>query len=176
MTNTVDKLKYPIGPFQIPAEMDQAYIETLITALSELPNKLRAEVEGLSEDVLQKTYRPGGWTIAQVVHHLADSHINSFVYCKLALTEDKPTIKSCSEDSWAEQLDAKNTNIASSLQILDGLHERWVSMLRNLSDEEWARSFIHPAVQQEVSLKVNLAIYAWHGEHHLAHIRIAKAN
>ncbi|MBG6236040.1 putative damage-inducible protein DinB [Pedobacter sp. CAN_A7] len=170
----IDSLKYPISTFQQPEHLDKLQIEAWIRSIGEFPQKLSHEVKGLSEKDLEKQYRPHGWTIKQVVNHCADSHMNSFIRFKLALTEDVPTIKPYYEDRWAELPDSKNFPVESSLQLLKGLHERWVHLLSNLSDEELERQFKHPETNELISLKTNIGIYAWHGEHHLAHVKNAK--
>ena len=174
METNIEQLKYPIGKFIQPSVITAVEINNWIDIIREFPSRLRKEVESLNVEDLQKTYRPNGWTIAQVVHHLADSHINSFIRFKLALTEEKPTIKPYYENLWAELPDSKDYPIADSLKLLEGLHGRWVYLLRNLSIEEWDKEFIHPESGKTISLKTNLGIYAWHCEHHLAHIVNAK--
>ena len=126
-------------------------------------------MQGLSQEKLNTPYRPGGWTVRQVVHHLPDSHLNSYVRFKLALTEDEPTIKPYYEDRWAELQEAKTAPIELSLALLDSLHKRWVLMLRSMKSEDWKRTFRHPDLGV-VSLEKNVALYSWHGRHHVAHI------
>jgi hypothetical protein len=174
MEEKIDKLKYPIGKFQNPDQIDQMQIEHWIKILEEFPEKLSAEVKNLSEADFGKQYRPNGWTIRQVVNHCADSHMNSFIRFKLALTEDTPTIKPYFEDRWAELPDTEDFPIYSSLQLLAGLHARWVYLLRSLTYEDWNKEFKHPETGRLISLRTNLGIYAWHCEHHLAHVRNAK--
>ncbi|NGM72055.1 YfiT family bacillithiol transferase [Sphingobacterium sp. SGL-16] len=174
METNIEQLKYPIGKFIQPSLITAVEINNWIDIIREFPSRLRKEVESLNAEDLQKKYRPNGWTIAQVVHHLADSHINSFIRFKLALTEEKPTIKPYFENLWAELPDSKDFPIAGSLKLLEGLHARWAYLLRNLSIEEWDKEFVHPESGKTISLKTNLGIYAWHCEHHLAHIVNAK--
>jgi hypothetical protein len=140
-----------------------------VDEIEALPALLRAAVEPLSEGQLDTRYRPGGWTLRQVVHHVADSHANSFVRFKWALTEDEPRIKAYFEDRWAELSDY-DLPIEASLGHLDSLHVRWVHLLRSMSDEDRQRGFLHPESGERVQLDVNAAIYAWHGRHHLAHV------
>lgn len=128
----------------------------------------------MDQSELQQTYRPNGWTIAQVVNECADSHMNSFVRFKLALTEDIPTIKPYFENLWAELPDSRNYPIEDALKILEGLHTKWVFLLKSLTDDELNKEFIHPDSSDKISLKTNIGIYAWHGEHHLAHIQNVK--
>jgi uncharacterized damage-inducible protein DinB len=140
-----------------------------IAEIAETPAKLRAAVAGLNEDQLQTPYREGGWTVRQVVHHVPDSHMNAYVRFKLALTETEPLIKPYKEAAWAELADSRETPIEVSLALLDHLHDRWVRLLRSLREEDFARPFRHPELGV-VPLERNLALYAWHGKHHVAHI------
>ena len=174
METNLEQLKYPISKFQKPAHIDQAQIEDWIKILEEFPEKLSDEVNGLTEDELETTYRPNGWTIRQVVNHCADSHMNSFIRFKLALTEETPTIKPYYEDLWVELPDSKSFPIESSLKILAGLHARWVNLLKGLPVENLEKQFKHPETGELISLKTNIGVYAWHSEHHLAHVRNAK--
>ncbi|UIR54599.1 putative metal-dependent hydrolase [Sphingobacterium sp. SRCM116780] len=176
MQQELEKLKYPIGKFSIPATIDSQVLEEWIKTITEFPSRLTSEVAGLSEATLNKQYRPESWTIRQVVHHCADSHMNSFLRFKLALTEENPTIKPYEENLWAALPDTKIAPIVSSLKLLEGLHERWTILLRNLTQEQLERTFIHPQTKQLISLKVNIGIYAWHCNHHLMHILNAKNN
>lgn len=174
MEINLEKLRYPIGEFVCPAEITTSDINNWIEIIEEFPSKLKNQVEELSNTDLQKTYRPNGWTIAQVVNHCSDSHMNSFIRFKLALTENSPTIKPYFEDRWAELRDSINYPIDNALKILEGLHTKWVFLLRNLSEEELNKEFIHPESGEKISLKRNIGIYAWHCEHHLAHVVSAK--
>lgn len=140
-----------------------------LTELENFPLRLRSEVSRLSEAQLETEYRPGGWTVRQLVHHLADSHLNSYVRFRLALTEDKPEIKSYREDLWAQLSDARTAPIAWSLGVLEGLHARWSNLLRNLDNDEFARTFEHPELGS-VQLDWALGLYAWHGRHHVAQV------
>jgi hypothetical protein len=175
MEKDLDKLKYPIGKFQQPENVEKKQIENWIKIIEEFPEKLTAEVRDLEVADLQKQYRPDGWTIMQVVNHCADSHMNSVMRFKLALTEDTPTIKPYHENLWAELSDSKGFPIESALNILEGLHERWVHLLKGLSDQDLERQFIHPESNALISIKTNIGIYAWHCEHHLAHVKNAKS-
>src|SRR5690554_6473415 len=172
----LEKLKYPIGKFQKPKNIDKFQIEDWIKIIKVFPDKVVNEVKNLTEKELEKQYRPDGWTITQVVNHCADSHMNSFIRFKLTLTEDTPTIKPYFENLWTELPDSKNFPIESSLEILKGLHERWVNLMENLSEIELEKEFLHPESKERISLKTNIGIYAWHCEHHLAHIVNAKQN
>ncbi|OPA81280.1 metal-dependent hydrolase [Paenibacillus selenitireducens] len=165
----MDTLKYPIGPFQYEGEITAEQLGGWIQDLEQLPVLLREAVSGLTEDQLNTPYRPGGWTIRQVVHHIADSHMNSFIRFKLALTEEVPTIKPYEEARWAELQDSTSTPIDVSLMLIEALHHRFVALLRSLSAEQWERKFIHPD-SGEVKLARCAGIYSWHGKHHTAHI------
>ena len=162
-------LRYPIGKFAYDGGLTDDQKRLLCDQIAEAPAKLRAAVTGLSEAQLNTPYRDGGWTVRQVVHHLPESHMNSYIRFKLALTEDDPTIKPYAEDRWAQTADVKATPIEVSLTMVDSLHDRWVRLLRALGPEEWKRTFRHPDLGS-VSLEKALALYAWHGRHHVAHI------
>ena len=162
-------LRYPIGKFTFDGSSSEADRQKFIDDIEQTPAKLGAAVQGLSEARLDTPYRPGGWTVRQVVHHLPDSHLNSYVRFKLALTEEEPTIKPYYEDRWAELQEAKTAPIELSLALLDSLHKRWVLMLRSMKSEDWKRTFRHPDLGV-VSLEKNVALYSWHGRHHVAHI------
>jgi hypothetical protein len=166
----LEELKYPIGKFDRPQRITLETINRWIDEIEHLPLKLRKAVEGLTEKELDSPYRPGGWTIRQVIHHLPDSHMNSYIRFRWALTEDKPTIKAYHEDRWAELKDARTANIEISLILLEALHMRWGILLRSLSLEDLNKSFIHPESGKTIKLDENIGIYAWHGKHHLAHI------
>jgi uncharacterized damage-inducible protein DinB len=162
-------LQYPIGKFKYDGPLTPAQRQMCINQIEEAPARLRAAVAGLSDEQLDTPYRPGGWTVRQVVHHLPDSHLNSYIRFKLALTEDKPVIKTYEQDRWAELYDVRTAPIEASLILLEGLHRRWVTLLRSLSEKDFARTFQHPELGV-VSLDKNLSLYAWHGWHHVAHI------
>ncbi|MCX8478527.1 MAG: putative metal-dependent hydrolase [Chitinophagales bacterium] len=166
-------LKYPIGNFQKPACITHEILDTWISEIETFPKSLKELVASLTEEQLNTTYRQNGWTIRQIVHHCADSHANSFIRFKLALTEDKPTIKPYHENRWAEMEDSKDLPIEASLKIIEGIHERWTVLLKHLSDEQLARTFIHPEHGKAFRIDENIGIYAWHCKHHLAHIQIA---
>jgi len=162
-------LRYPIGTFRFPDAVGADDRREYIEQIRETPARLRAAVAGLSEAQLETPYRPGGWTVRQLVHHVPDSHMNSYVRFRMALTEDDPVIKPYHEDRWALLPDARTGPVEVSLQLLDNLHARWVPLLESLSEEEWRRTFRHPDLGS-VSLGQNAALYAWHGRHHVAHI------
>lgn len=161
--------RYPIGKFHFDGSLSENQKFALINDIEQTPARLRATVSHLSSDQLDTPYRDGGWTVRQVVHHVPDSHMNAYVRWKLALTEDEPTIKPYFEDRWAKLADTQSTPIETSLALLDSLHARWVKLLRSLGPEDWKRNFRHPELGT-VSLEKNLAIYAWHGKHHVAHV------
>ena len=169
----LEALKFPVGKFVRPETITKDIIESAISEIENFPNLVKAEIENLDENALKLKYRPEGWTISQVVHHCADSHINSYVRFKLALTENLPTIKPYEESLWAELPDSKLSPFVS-LKLLESLHERWVFILKSLSDDDLNREFIHPEQSEKISLKENILIYSWHCQHHLAHIRQAK--
>ena len=141
----------------------------LIARIDETPVRLREAVRRLTDEQLQTPYREGGWTLAQVVHHLPDSHMNAYIRFRLALTESEPTIQPYKEALWAELHDATSSDIESSVVLLEGLHQRWVSLMRRMTPAQWTLAFIHPE-RGRVTLERNLALYAWHGRHHVAHI------
>lgn len=160
--------RYPIGRFEAPATLTGRERTALIDAVAAMPGAMERAVGGLSQPQLDTPYREGGWTVRQVVHHVPDSHLNAYVRFKLALTEAEPTIKPYDEALWAELPDARG-EIATSLALLAALHARWVALLRALGDVEFARTYLHPELGT-VSLERALALYAWHGRHHVAHI------
>lgn len=162
-------LRYPIGKFTYDGPLTEDQMRTFLDDIAQAPAMLRAAVQGLSDHQFDTPYRPGGWTVRQVVHHVPDSHLNAYVRFKLALTEDEPTIKPYAEDRWAQLPDTKATPIEISLTLLDSLHDRWVRLLRSLTSENWTRTFRHPELGT-MSLEKTLALYAWHGRHHVAHI------
>lgn len=166
----LQKLKYPIGQFDCSNNISKEQTESWISILEHFPNRLGNLVKDLTEDQLNTTYRPNGWTIRQVVHHLSDSHHHSYARFKWALTEDKPVIKAYFEDRWAELFDTKTAPIDMSLQHLRAVHYKLVYFLKGLSDSDLNKCFIHPETQGEVVLKKNIGIYAWHSNHHYAHI------
>lgn len=166
-------LRYPVGKFDWPEVVTAERLAQAIDEIAALPALMRAACAGLSEAQLDTPYRPDGWTVRQVVHHTADSHINSYVRFRLALTEDEPTIKPYKEALWAELADGRTAPVDLSLSLLDAMHARWVMLLRSMSDADFARTFRHPE-RGLVRLDVTAALYAWHGRHHLAHIAIVR--
>ena len=162
-------LQYPIGRFAWSGPNSESDRKRYMDEIEQAPGRMRAAVAGLSDPQLDTPYRPGGWTVRQVVHHMPDSHMNSYVRFRLALTEKEPTIKPYDESQWAELTDARTAPIEISLALLESLHSRWTLLLRSLSPADFAREFRHPELGT-VSLDKNLALYAWHGQHHVAHI------
>jgi len=161
--------RYPIGKFSFTGPTDESQRQNFIGEIEQAPAALRSAVQGLNEKQIETPYRDGGWTVRQVVHHVPESHMNAFVRFKLALTEDEPTIKPYMEDRWAKLKDVESTPLELSLALLDSLHKRFVILLRGLTPEDWKRTFRHPELGI-VPLEKNLALYAWHGKHHVAHI------
>jgi DinB superfamily len=162
-------LRYPVGRFRPTASLSLQDREDCLLEIEALPARLRAAVAGLTETQLDTPYRDGGWTVRQVVHHFADSHLNSYTRFRLALTEDNPTIKPYAEALWADLADARTAPVDLSLQLLDGLHRRWVLLMRSFSEADYSKTFRHPE-RGEMRLDENLSLYAWHCRHHLAHI------
>jgi uncharacterized damage-inducible protein DinB len=167
-------LQYPIGKFSWDRSGEgllasEAEWRAWLGEIEQAPARLRAAVAGLSEAQLDTPYRPGGWTVRQVVHHLADSHLNSYVRFRLALTEDEPPIKTYQEKLWAELPDARSAPVEVSLKLLETMHARWVMLLKSLAPQDFARALKHPELGR-VTLEKYLALYAWHGKHHVAHI------
>jgi hypothetical protein len=165
----IDDLRYPVGKFTPPAAYTPEDMRDWISVIRDLPAKVRAAVTGLTDDQLDTPYRPGGWTIRQVVHHIADSHMNSLIRFKWTMTEDSPTIKAYHEDLWAKLADYQ-LPIEPSLQMLDGIHVRLVALFESFGDADWEKHFVHPETGNNVQLKRNLALYSWHSRHHLGHI------
>jgi len=162
-------LRYPVGRFEWTGANTDADRRKFIQQIEEAPAKLRAAVQGLTDAQLDTPYREGGWTVRQVVHHLPDSHLNAYVRFKLALTEDRPTVKTYEQERWADLADAKSAPVEPSLALLESLHHRWVLFLKSLSAVDFARKLKHPELG-EVVLDKYLAMYAWHGRHHVAQI------
>ena len=176
MSNDIDQLRFPIGKFESPETISDQEIQTWIKEIENLPSELKDALNLLKSEQLDTHYRPGGWTLRQVVNHLADSHMNSYIRFKLAASEDLPTIKPYLEDKWAEFEDGKNAPVEISLMLLQSLHSRWVLFLRSLTKEDLEKAFIHPEHGRKIKLKEALALYAWHGKHHLNHILMTKKN
>ena len=161
--------RYPIGKFEMPTAVTPERRRQAIEEIASTPAKMRVAVKGLSDGQLDTPYREGGWTVRQVVHHVPDSHLNAYVRFRLALTEDQPTIKPYDEKKWAELQDARCMPVEPSLLLLEGLHRRWVALLRSMSDRDFARTLNHPE-SGVLQLDTYLAVYGWHCRHHAAHI------
>jgi uncharacterized damage-inducible protein DinB len=166
----MEDLRYPIGPFQFSGKPDTHSRARCIAEIGAAPGHLRAAVSDLTPQQLDTPYRPNGWTVRQVIHHVPDSHLNAYTRCKLALTEPEPTIKPYDEARWAELPDVAATPIETSLTLLECLHRRWVLLLRELRPEDYSRKFKHPELGRTITLNELLELYAWHGRHHVAHI------
>lgn len=168
----MEDIRYPIGRFVVPAERDSTQRAQWIDEIRVCPAALRSAVAGLTETQLDTPYRDRGWTVRQVVHHLPDSHINSYVRFKLALTEDRPTIRGYSQEGWAALPDGSAAPVDISLSLLDAVHRRWVVLLDVMSDADYHRTFLHPEMPETgpIPLDITLAHYAWHGRHHVAQI------
>lgn len=161
--------RYPIGKFKFDGPASEAKRNVFIDDIEQAPAALRASIQNLSPEQIETPYRDGGWTVRQVVHHVPESHMNAYIRFKLALTEDEPTVKPYMEDRWANTPDVDSTPLEVSLAMLEPLHDRWVRLLRRLQPADWKRTFRHPELGL-MPLEKNLALYAWHGQHHVAHI------
>jgi DinB superfamily len=170
-----DSVRYPVGPMERVREpLDEETRRKHIEIIEQAPARIRSLVAGLSQSELRQRYRPDGWTVTQLVHHIADSHLNAYVRMKLAATEATPTVKSYEEASWAELPDAKHGDVSVSVALIDALHRRWIAFLRSLSPAELRRSFRHYA-WGEVTIDESITMYSWHCRHHIAHIEAALA-
>lgn len=165
----MEDLRYPVGRFQRPQSLEPKQRRAAIDTIAEAPTKLRAAVSGLTDAQLDTPYRPEGWTVRQVVHHVPDSHLNAYTRFKLALTEDTPTIKPYNEAAWATLEDSKTTPVATSLALLDAVHDRWIRILRAMSPSDFSRTLNHPE-NGVMNLDQMLALYEWHSRHHVAHV------
>jgi hypothetical protein len=168
--NKIDySLKYPIGEYDYGRVVTHEDIKQWINEIEILPAKLRNIIETLTGEQLNTAYRPGGWKVSQVVHHLCDSHLNGYIRFKLALTEDRPTIKPYDEAKWAALQEYDELNVQDSLRFLENIHKRWVILFKSMRSEEFEREFNHPEIGN-LTIKLYIGAYAWHGNHHLAHI------
>lgn len=161
--------RYPIGKFQRPENVTEHDQMAAIAALAEMPDKLKEALDGLDPEQLDTPYREGGWTVRQLVHHIADSHMNAFVRTRLALTEDSPAITGYDEKAWANLFDSTGAPVGWSVALLESLHARWVMLLQSLTDEEWQRGYRHPD-RGKSTLEMTALLYGWHSRHHVAHI------
>ena len=167
---TMENLKFPVGQFIKPETISESEIKNWISKIESFPNRLQTLVNSLSKEQLNWVYRPNGWTIKQVVHHCADSHMNSFIRFKLAITEEFPEIKPYEEQLWAELSDGICDDISPSISIIKGVHKRWVLLLNTFTSTELQKGFYHPGSQKIILLDEAIRLYAWHANHHLAHI------
>ncbi|MGM9987257.1 MAG: YfiT family bacillithiol transferase [Bacillaceae bacterium] len=167
--------QYPIGKFVVPTTFVEENIQGWIKEIASLPERLQKVLVNMTEQEYDTPYRENGWTVKQVVHHLADSHMNAFIRCKLALTEENPTIKPYFEGEWANLADVEG-DVTSSMQILTGLHHRWTRLLQSMSKEDFKKTFYHPEMKVSISLYTLLALYVWHGNHHLGHIKLVESS
>lgn len=170
-----DHLRYPVGKCPQHQTVDEETLKKWIGTIEKFPSQLKVAVSALSDEELDLAYREDGWTIRQLVHHLADSHMNAYLRFKLALTEKRPTIKPYEQDLWAKQPDYEGP-IDPSLDIIEGVHHRWANLLHTMKPEDFKQTYIHPEYNDEYDLRESLCQYDWHCRHHLAHIEIAKGN
>jgi hypothetical protein len=175
MTDDLEKLRYPVGRFErLKAPLDGAARHAHFDTIEQLPATLRSLVIGKADGQLDTPYRPGGWTVRQVVHHVPDSHMNAYIRMKFAVTEDAPAIKAYEESRWAELPEAKTGPVEMSVALLDGLHQRWIAFLRASPGTEFAKVYVHPELGP-VTLDEAVALYSWHSRHHTAHVRLGLA-
>jgi hypothetical protein len=165
-----DSVRYPVGKFDQRTRLTSAERAPLIEQIAEAPARMRDAVRSLDDKKLDTPYRDGGWTVRQVVHHVPDSHLNAYIRFKWALTEDNPTIKAYDENEWARLSDVRDTPVETSLQLLESLHDRWVHLIRAMSDDDFRRTLRHPEHQGVLTVDWLLGMYAWHSRHHVAHI------
>jgi uncharacterized damage-inducible protein DinB len=170
MKDSLEFLKYPIGKFVMPKTNTKSQRSAWINAIKVLPLSLRNEIATWSAEQFNTPYREGGWTVKQLIHHIADSHMNSIIRFKLGLTEDNPTIKPYDQDKWVDLADVKELDASVSLGIIDGVHLRLVCLLNNMTDADFKKTIFHPEMKKSLSLGNLLALYGWHSAHHLAHI------
>lgn len=163
-------LSYPIGKY-IPQSFSQPLLQEWLLDIENLPSQLEYAITNLDEAQLETPYRPGGWTVKQLVHHVADSHMNAYIRFKLALTEDNPVIKSYNQDAWAKLKDTENLPVNISLTLLHALHKRWHEVLVHMQEEDWNKTVYHPEYKKEMTLWYLLGMYAWHSKHHVAHVK-----
>ncbi|MDR4892056.1 MULTISPECIES: YfiT family bacillithiol transferase [unclassified Chryseobacterium] len=170
----LEKKKFPIGPFEAPESICDTTLDTYIKVIKDFPGRLKNLIEHFTDDELDTPYREGGWTVRQLVNHLSDSHMNSFIRFKLALTEDNPTIKPYDEAKWAELQDSFHMPVKPAMRMLKGTHQRWVVLLKSLTNKQFERTFHHPEHNKNYDLRESLALYTWHCNHHFAHIENLK--
>lgn len=173
MSNLEHK-KYPIGRFEVPDNICDIKLSEYIKVIKNFPEKLKSLVENFSDEQFDTQYREGGWTVRQLINHIADSHINSFIRLKLALTENNPVIKPYDEAKWAELQDSLNMPVKAAMKMIKGTHQRWTVLLKSMTNKQFERTFHHPETHQDQDLRTYLAHYAWHCNHHFAHIENLK--
>jgi len=171
-----DKIRYPFGKMPVYADIPPEMLYDWIETIGDFPDKLKELIKDLNSIMENARYREGGWTIRQIVHHLADSHVNAYIRIKLALTEDSPTIKPYYEERWAELADTFESPVNLSIQILEGIHGRMYSLLKSMNPEDFNRSYYHPEHKMDFSLAQLAGMYDWHSRHHMEHLRMAKQN
>jgi len=176
MSKELEHLRFPVGRLQYGGLLDEATRKQFIENIAQLPAQMRAVVNQLSESQLETPYRAGGWTLRQVVHHVADSHMNSFIRFKLGLTEDIPTIKPYAQAAWANLPDSLDVPLDVSLNLLEALHYRWAVLLRSFKPTDWEKEVFHPEMKRNISLDFLLALYEWHGRHHVGHLKLVMKN
>lgn len=167
----MEDVRYPIGKFNPVADANEQLIMTLIEQIDQQSDLAREAVVGITETQIDTPYREGGWTVRQVIHHIADAHINAYIRFKLAITEDKPTVKLWDEVTWAECEDAKKAPVSLSLSIIEGIHKRWAILLKSLEINDFKKELIHPEMGN-IALSTMLQLYAWHGNHHISQIKL----
>ena len=171
---TLNLLRYPVGNFQWNGSPNSEEIKNAVKELERFPEELKKSLAGVTKETLKNRYRPEGWTIAQVVHHLADSHMHSYLRFKHAILEDIPSIKDYKEADWAMLEDASHTDVSCSIDLLTALHKRWTAFLNSCSETQFSRTYFHPERDKHYPLHTTILLYAWHGIHHIAHIENAK--
>ena len=171
MKDELEDLKYPLGRFHRPERFGEEMHGRWITEIEALPTWIELSVENLDSAQLEMPYRPGGWSVVQLVHHVADSHMNAYIRLKLAITENNPVIKPYEQTLWAQTPEVYNIPLNVSLTLLHALHRKWVSILKNLTEEDWNKTVMHPEQMRNIPVWELTALYAWHGRHHVAHIR-----
>lgn len=172
--SNLEQKKFPIGQFQQPEKVCDIKLDEHLKIIKDFPGRLKNLIEDFSDDQLDTPYREGGWTVRQLVNHIADSHVNSFIRFKLALTEDNPTIKPYDEAKWAELQDSVNMPIRPAMRMIKGTHQRWTVLLKSLTNKQFERTFHHPEQNKDYDLRNYLAFYGWHCDHHFAHIEKLK--
>ena len=167
----IETLRFPVGRFSLKSDVSDDDIDSCLISLSDMPNKLQAVIDNTQDECLQSPYRPEGWTRNQVIHHLADSHLNSYSRCKMAFTESLPQVKPYSQNAWASLEDAGDINIGASMDILHGVHYRWNRFWESLNKKDFEKMYFHPELNRGVPLSEVLQYFAWHGDHHIGHVR-----